>query len=152
MKFPFRIYYRTFVISIILLIVVLVIMVLDILSLTNVIPIKTMPTVADMVFHILVIILIPLVSITALFKSYSMAKEKEADAVKTQGVISDIIKPREIGRAGKYRLNGRFVQAKYIVIGDIKYYCMCADGLEIGMSVEIKYLPTSKYVLEIERI
>lgn len=152
MKFPYRIYFLNFLIPIILLVVVLGIIVIDILSLTKAIPINMISSIPVAAFHALIIIFIPPFGIAKLSKSYSLAKEKETDALITQGVIQNIIKPHEIGDIGKYRLNGRFVRAKYILIGDVKYYCMCADGLEIGMSVEIKYLPTSKYVLELKII
>ena len=152
MKFPYWSYYRLFIIPIIMLVIVAGIIVVDVLSLTNVISYQTLPSVTSVVMHCLIVILFPSVSILSISRNYIMAKEKEADAVTAQGVVQDIIKAKEIGRAVKNRLNGKLVSAKYIVIDNIKYYCFCADFIDIGDKVAIKYLPLSKYILEMVKI
>ena len=152
MKIPYTYYKRGFVISILLLAIVFGIIIIDILSLTRAIPIDTIPSVTAGALHVLMIILFPLFMIPKIMRSYSLVREKEADAVITQGIIQDIKKANDIGGVGGYTQSGKILYAHYIVIDDLKYYSIGgADGLKVGMQVEIKYLPTSKFILEIKR-
>lgn len=152
MQFSYKDYYKfSFEIPLIILVLVLIDIVFEILRLTNVIPIKMNHSTTTILLHYAIIIVLSLFGAVKLSRSYSLAKEKEVDSISTQGVIQDITK---MPFPDKYYhpINRKVVWSQYIVINNIKYYCMTADYVEIGMTVEIKYLPTSKYVLEIERI
>lgn len=152
-KIPYTYYKRGLVFSIILLAAVLGIIILDILSLTEAIPINMIPSIPIATIHVLIITVFPLFMIPKIIRSYSLIKEKEADAVSTQGIVQDVKKAKDIGGVGGYTLNGKILRVQYIVIDNIKYYSLGgADGVKTGMSVEIKYLPTSKFILEIEKL
>lgn len=126
----------------------LILIVLAILILTNIIPLKRKSTPISRLFF--AILIVPLfISFFQLSRSYSLVKEKEADAVSTQGVVQDI---KGMPFPDKYYLDGKVVWSQYIIIDDTKYYCMTANYVEIGDSIEIKYLPTSRYILELEKL
>ena len=124
----------------------LIMIVLEILIDTHVIPLRKKFRPIYLLFYAIAII--PLfISCFKFARGYSLAKEKEFDAVSTQGVVQEITK---MPFPDKYYLNGKVVWSQYIIIDGIKYYCMTGNYVEIGDSVEIKYLPTSKYILELE--
>lgn len=150
MQFSYKNYFRSaFVIPLILVIIVLVIIVFDILKLTGIISFGKKLSVDTIIFHCCVIVLLSLYGISKLTRSYSLAKEKETDAVSINGIVQDVT---EMPFNDKYYVDGKVVWSQYIVIDNIKYYCMTANNLEKGMSIEIKYLPTSRFVLELEII
>lgn len=149
MQFSYKDYFKSsFIIPLIVFVIVLILLIFDILRLTKAIPIKMKPTTITILIHCVLIIGLSLFSIVPLSRSYSLVREKETDAVIKQGVVQEIEK---MFVPNKYYIDGKVVWSQYIVIDNIKYYCMTADYVEIGMTVEIKYLPTSRYILEIER-
>lgn len=150
MSFSYEDYYRTaFVIPIIILIFVFLITVENILVFTNVIQFKKILKIINIVFNSIIILLFSVISICSLSRSYSLAKEKKIDFIITQGVVQNIT---NMPFAEKYFVNGKATYSQYIQIDDIKYYCMSADNVKVGTLIEIQYLPTSKFILEIKSI
>lgn len=150
MSFSYEDYYRTsFVIPIIILVIVLLITVETILIFTNVMQFKMKSKIISALLNSMIIILLSVISICSLSRSYSLAKEKESDSIIIQGVVQEVT---NMPFAEKYFVNGKATYSQYIQIDDIKYYCMSADNVKVGTLIEIKYLPTSKFILEIELI
>ncbi|MBP5242090.1 MAG: hypothetical protein J6Z36_00185 [Clostridia bacterium] len=90
-----------------------------------------------------------LYSITSLSRSYSLFTENPSDAVTTQGVVQNVL---DMYLPIYYKYDGGTHIAKYIVIDDVKYYCMDGNDFTIGSKVKITYLPKSKYILEMNHI
>ena len=78
-----------------------------------------------------------------------LLSEKEEDAIEMYGEIEEIFDPRHV--YGKYTVNQKHVFGEYIVINGTKYYLMTSGDLKEGDTVNMKVLPRSRFVLEIQR-
>lgn len=72
--------------------------------------------------------------------------ENEADAISTSGCIAKITEPTK--RLPVFRADGE--HGADILIGDDVYIAITAKGLDVGDYVVIRYLPRSRFILEIQ--
>lgn len=150
MKFLYEDYYRTsFLIPLIIIIVVMLIVIENALVLADIIHIKTKFKIANVLLSIIIATFFLLISSFSLSRSYKLPMEKDIDSMTIQSVVQDVT---NMPFAEKYFVNNKTSYSKYIKIDGVKYYCMNADNIKPGMTVDIKYLPSSKFILEMEII
>lgn len=74
-------------------------------------------------------------------------KEKENNAIATVGVVESIA---EDELTPKYQYGDTRCYGAVVIVDGETYYMMTSDGIAVGSTVRMTYLPQSRYVLSVE--
>ena len=81
---------------------------------------------------------------------FYLSMEKEWEAKQTGGIIEDV-KEVSLVNKGYPDNDNHYSRGTVVIVEGQRFYMMTSGNLKIGDRVIVKYLPKSKYVLEIEK-